>query len=67
MDGLKTDQGSYWFVDAHGQRLLLSVGFLGTGGGLVVKVKKTHPHQPLPSRFETDLPLEDTEHPDVAA
>ena len=64
---MKTEQGSYDFVDADGERLVLAVGFLGSAGGLVVKVKKSHPQQPLPSRFQPDLPLENTEHPDVAA
>jgi len=31
---LKTDRGSYDFVDVDGERRVLAIGFLGEAGGL---------------------------------
>lgn len=64
---MQTEQGSYDYVDAQGQRVRLSVGFLDAGGGLTVEVKEGRSQQPLPRTLEPDLPLEDLEHPHVAA
>ena len=64
---MKTDRGSYEFVDVDGERLVLAVGFLGEAGGLTVKVKQSHPQQPLPRNFQPQLPLDDGEHPQMVA
>ena len=64
---MQTEQGSYDYVDAQGQRVRLSVGFLDAGGGLTVEVKESRSQQPLPRTLQPDLPLEDLEHPHVAA
>lgn len=64
---VKTERGSYDYVDANGERRRLTVGFLGAGGGLSVELKESHPQQPLPRSFEPDLPLEDQEHPRMVA
>lgn len=62
---LKTDRGEYGFVDADGQRIRLSIGFLGVGGSLVVDVKEAHPQQPFPGRLQPRLPLDHRELPVV--
>tara|TARA_X000000950_G_C13763388_1_gene597852 strand:+ start:273 stop:467 length:195 start_codon:yes stop_codon:yes gene_type:complete len=64
---LKTDRGSYEFVDVDGERRVLAIGFLGKAGGLTVKVKEGSPQKPQPGILEPHLPLEDTEHPRMAA
>lgn len=64
---MKTERGSYDFVDVDGERRVLAVGFLGKTGGLTVKVKESRPQKPLPGNLQTDLPLEDLEHPRMAA
>ena len=64
---MKTDRGSYDSVDVEGERVVLAVGVLGSAGGLTVKVKKSHSQQPLPRGLESEPPLDDGEHPQVAA
>lgn len=64
---MQTEQGSYDYVDAGGQRMRLDVGFLNSSGGLTVEVKQSCPQQPLPRGLQPDLPLEDLEHPQMVA
>lgn len=64
---MQTEQGSYDYVDAGGQRVRLDVGFLDAGGGLVVEVKQSCPQQPLSGTLQPNLPLEDLEHPHMVA
>ena len=64
---MQTEQGSYDYVDAQGQRVRLSVGFLDAGGGLTVEVKESRSQQPLHRTLQPDLPLEDLEHPRMVA
>ena len=59
---MKTDQGSYDYVEIDGERRVLAVGFLGGGGSLVVELKKSHSQQPLPRNLQPELPLDGQEH-----
>ena len=64
---MKTDQGSYDYVEIDGERLVLAVGFLGGGGSLVVQLKKSHSQQPLPRNLEPELRLDGHEHRGMTA
>lgn len=62
---LRSEQGGYGWVEADGQRIRLSVSFLGPDGSLSVEVKEARPQQPLPGRFQPRLPLDHREQPVV--
>lgn len=58
---LRSEQGGYGWVEADGQRIRLSVGFLGPDGSLSVEIKEARPQQPLPRRLQPCPPLDQRE------